>query len=160
MTVYDNDLFPDIRFLLHLLAFCTRWLFETLICIGLVHFYRDLHHYIKLFVIHSVIYKRVFTPLLDLPTRIIGAVNHYSNSTMAITEKFTASHIHFFLFFFFFFCNCHCWVWRMIDSFYIIYRPNSSQKIRRGVITFFVDYRKNYEKLCYYNDRNKLTHCI
>ena len=32
---------------------------------------------------YSVIQKRVFTPLRDLPTRIIEAIDHSSNSTMA-----------------------------------------------------------------------------
>ena len=29
----------------------------------------------------------VFTPLRDLPTRLIEAVNHSSNSAMALTKK-------------------------------------------------------------------------
>ena len=59
------------------------------------------------------------------PTRIIGAVNHSSNSTIALTKKFTPSRkMFFFFFFFFFFCKCYCWVWRMIDSLYC-----SSRKI-------------------------------
>ena len=35
------------------------------------------------------------------PTRIIGAVNHFSNSTLAFTKYFTASRI------FIFFLNCY-----------------------------------------------------
>ena len=41
-------------------------------------------------VIYSVIHKRVFIPLRNLPTRIIEAVNHSSNSTIAFTRKITA----------------------------------------------------------------------
>ena len=41
----------------------------------------------KLLVIYSVIHKRVFTPLRDLPTRIIEAIDHSSNSTMAFAQK-------------------------------------------------------------------------
>ena len=43
----------------------------------------------KHFIIYSVIHKRVFTPFLDLRTRIIEAVNHSSNSTIVFTENFT-----------------------------------------------------------------------
>ena len=33
---------------------------------------------------YSVIYKRVFTPLRELPTQIIEAIDHFSNSTMVL----------------------------------------------------------------------------
>ena len=55
---------------------------------GRVQIFRDLPHLItKLLVIYSVIHKRVFTPLRNLPTRLIEAVNHSSNSTIAFTRK-------------------------------------------------------------------------
>ena len=59
---------------------------------------------------YSVIHKRVFTPPWDLTTRIIEAIDHSSNSTMAFTKNFMSR--------IFCKCKCHCWVWRMIDSLY------------------------------------------
>ena len=86
-------------------------------------------------VIYSVIYKRVFTPLLDLPTRIIEAIDHSSNST--IVFAFTKNPRIFCK------CKCHCWVWRMIDSLYY-----SSRKVPGRCENSFVNYRINYQKLC------------
>ena len=87
-------------------------------------------------VIYSVIHKRVFTPLRDLPTRIIEAIDHSSNSTMAFA--FTKNPR--------IFCKCkyHCSVWRMVDSLYY-----SSRKISERCENSFQDYRINYQKLCY-----------
>ena len=87
-------------------------------------------------VIYSVIHKRVFTPPRDLTTRIIEAIDHFSNSTMAFTKNFTSR--------IFCKCKCHCWVWRMIDSLYY-----SSRKISERCENSFVNYRINYQKLCY-----------
>ena len=88
-------------------------------------------------VIYSVIHKRVFTPLRDLPTRIIEAIDHSSNSTMAfvfIKKILDVS----------FFCKCHCWVWRMmIDGLYYW-----SRKVPGKCENSFVNYRINYQKLC------------
>ena len=42
------------------------------------------------------------------------------------------------------FCKCNCWVWRKIDSLYY-----SSRKIPERCENSFVDYRINYEQLCY-----------
>ena len=44
---------------------------------------------------YSVIHKRVFTPLRDLPTRIIEAIDHSSNSTIAFafTKYITKSFV-------------------------------------------------------------------
>ena len=71
-------------------------------------------------VIYSVIHKRAFIPLRNLPTRIIEAVNHSSNSTIAFTRKITARckivckcyffFLSFFLFFWMFLFTC-TWVW-------------------------------------------------
>ena len=84
---------------------------------------------------YSVIHKRVFTPLWDLPTRIIEAIDHSSNSTMAFAfTKNPRLKI---------FCKCHCWVWRMIDSLYY-----SSRKVPGRCENSFVNYRINYQKLC------------
>ena len=87
-------------------------------------------------VIYSVIHKRVFTPLRDLPTRIIEAIDHSSNSTMAFA--FTKNPGIFCK------CKCHCWVWRMVDSLYY-----SSRKISERCENSFLDYRIYYQKLCY-----------
>ena len=87
-------------------------------------------------VIYSVIHKRVFTPLRDLPTRIIEAIDHSSNSTMAFA--FTKNPRIFCK------CKCHCWVWRMVDSLYY-----SSRKISERCENSFLNYRINYQKLCY-----------
>ena len=87
-------------------------------------------------VIYSVIQKRVFTPLRDLPTRIIEAIDHSSNSTMAFA--FTKNPRIFCK------CKCHCWVWRMVDSLYY-----SSRKISERCENSFVNYRIYYQKLCY-----------
>ena len=87
-------------------------------------------------VIYSVIQKRVFTPLRDLPTRIIEAIDHSSNSTMAFA--FTKNPRIFCK------CKCHCWVWRMVDSLYY-----SSRKISEKCENSFVNYRIYYQKLCY-----------
>ena len=84
-------------------------------------------------VIYSVIHKRVFTPPRDLMTRIIEAIDHSSNSTMAFTKKFTSR--------IFCKCKCHCWVWRMIDSLYY-----SSRKIPERWENSFVNYRINLPK--------------
>ena len=73
---------------------------------------------------------------LDLTTRIIEAIDHSSNSTMAFTKKFTSR--------IFCKCKCHCWVWRMIDSICF-----SSRKIPKRWENSFVNYRINYQKLCY-----------
>ena len=69
-------------------------------------------------------------------TRIIEAIDHSSNSTMAFNKKITSR----------IFCKCkwHCWVWRMIDSLYY-----SSRKISERCENSFVNYRINYQKLCY-----------
>ena len=82
-----------------------------------------------------VIHKRVFTPLWDLPTRIIEAIEHSSNSTMAFA--FTKNPRRKIV------CKCHCWVWRMIDSLYY-----SSRKVPGRCENSFVNYRINYQKLC------------
>ena len=87
-------------------------------------------------VIYSVIQKRVFTPLRDLPTRIIEAIDHSSNSTMAFA--FTKDPRIFCK------CKCYCWVWRMVDSLYY-----SSRKISERCENSFVNYRIYYQKLCY-----------
>ena len=87
-------------------------------------------------VIYSVIHKRVFTPLPDLPTRIIEAIDHSSNSTMAFTKTFMSR--------IFCKCKCHCWVWRMIDSLYYL-----SRKIRERYENSFLNCRINYQKFCY-----------
>ena len=87
-------------------------------------------------VIYSVIQKRVFTPLRDLPTRIIEAIDHSSNSTMAFA--FTKNPRIFCK------CKCHCWVWRMVDSLYY-----SSRKISERCENSFVNYKIYYQKLCY-----------
>ena len=87
-------------------------------------------------VIYSVIQKRVFTPLRDLPTRIIEAIDHSSNSTMAFA--FTKNPRIFCK------CKCHCWVWRMVDSLYY-----SSRKISKRCENSFVNYRIYYQKLSY-----------
>ena len=86
-------------------------------------------------VIYSVIHKRVFTPLRDLPTRIIEAIDHSSNSTMAFA--FTKNPRIFCK------CKCYCWVSRMVDSLYY-----SSRKIQEGCENTFVNYRIYYQKLC------------
>ena len=70
------------------------------------------------------------------PTRIIEAVNHSSNSTIAFTKKLTSSRK--------FSSKCYCWVWRMVDSLYY-----SSRKIPERCENSFVDCRINYQKLCY-----------
>ena len=75
-------------------------------------------------------------PPWDLTTRIIGAIDHSSNSTMAFTKNFTSR--------IFCKCKCHCWVRRMIDSHYY-----SSRKIPERCENSFVNYRINYQKLCY-----------
>ena len=87
-------------------------------------------------VIYSVIQKRVFTPLRDLPTRIIEAIDHSSNSTMAFA--FTKNPRIFCK------CKCHCWAWRMVDSLYY-----SSRKTSERCENSFVNYRIYYQKLCY-----------
>ena len=89
----------------------------------------------KLLVIYFAIHKRVFTPLRDLPTRIIEAIDHSSNSTMAFTFAKNPRRN--------FFCKCHCWVWRMIDS---LYYP--SRKVPGRCENSFVNYSINYQKLC------------
>ena len=102
-----------------------------------VQFFRNLPHSItKLLVIYSVLHKRVFTPSRDLTVWIIEAINHSSNSTMAFTQNLTSR--------IFCKCKCHCWVWRMINS--LCY---SSRKIPERCENFFVNYRINYQKLCY-----------
>ena len=80
--------------------------------------------------------QKSFTPLRDLPTRIIEAIDHSSNSTMAFA--FTKNPR--------IFCKCkyHCWVWRMVDSLYY-----SSRKISERCENSFLDYRIYYQKLCY-----------
>ena len=87
-------------------------------------------------VIYSVNHKRVFTPLRDLPTRIIEAIDHFSDSTMAFA--FTENPRIFCK------CKCHCWVWRMVDSLYYL-----SRKISERCENSFVNYRIYYQKLCY-----------
>ena len=64
------------------------------------------------------------------------AIDHSSNLTMAFTNNFTSR--------IFCKCKCHCWVWRMIDSLYY-----SSRKIPERCENSFVNYRINYQKLCY-----------
>ena len=87
-------------------------------------------------VVYSVIHKRVFTPLRDLPTRIIEAIDHSSNSTIAFAfTKNPTRNI--------FFCKCQCWVWRMINSLY-----HSSRKVPGWCENCFVNYRINYQKPC------------
>ena len=61
----------------------------------------------KLFVIYSVIHKRVFTPLRDISTSTIDSVNQTLNSTMTFTENVMPKHK--------IFCKCYCWILRMID---------------------------------------------
>ena len=79
--------------------------------------------------------QRVFTPLRDLPTRIIEAIDHSSNSTMAFAFTKNPRRK--------MFCKCHCWVWRMIDSL-----SYSSRKVPGRCENSFVNYRINYQKLC------------
>ena len=80
-------------------------------------------------------HKRVFTPLRDLPTRIIEAIDHSSNSTVAFAFIKNPRRK--------FFCKCHCWIWRMIDSLFY-----SSRKVLGSCENSFVNYRINYQKLC------------
>ena len=47
-----------------------------------------------------------------------------------------------------FFCKCYCWVWTMVDSLY-----HSSRKIPERCENSFVDYKINYQKLCYLRGR-------
>ena len=55
---------------------------------GSVHWYRDLPRLITILsVFYFVIGKSVFTPLRDLPTRIIEAIVHSSNSIKALTKQ-------------------------------------------------------------------------
>ena len=61
--------------------------------------------------------KRVFTPLLDLPTRIIEVSDTFWNSTIALA--FTKNPRIFCK------CKCHFWVWRMVDSLFY-----SSRKVQ------------------------------
>ena len=74
------------------------------------------------------------------PTLIIEAVNHSLNSTIAFTKK-KKKKIHVAVIFS---SKCYCWVWRMVDSLYY-----SSWKIPERCENSFVDYRINYQKLCY-----------
>ena len=61
----------------------TQWRY-----IGSVHSFCNLPHLIiQLLVIYFKIHKSVFTPPRDLPTRIIEAIDHSSNSTIAFTKK-------------------------------------------------------------------------
>ena len=87
----------------------------------------------KLFVIYSVIHKRVFTPLQDISTSTIDSVNQTLNSTMTFTENVMPKHK--------IFCKCYCWILRMID-----------RRSWRGVKTLLWitrNYRINNKKLCY-----------
>ena len=86
-------------------------------------------------IIYSVIHKIVFALLRDFPTRIIEAIDHSSNSTMAFAFKKNPRRKCF--------CKCHCWVWRMIDS--LCY---SSRKVPGRCENSFVNYKLNYQKLC------------
>ena len=63
------------------------------------------------------------------PTRITEAFNHSPNSTIAFTKSFTASHIFFF------------WGMLLLNL--------KCQKILERCGNSFVDYRINYQKLCY-----------
>ena len=70
------------------------------------------------------------------PIWVIEAVNHSWNSTIAFTKSLHLGVI----------CSskCYCWVWRMVDSLYY-----SSRKIPEKCENSFVNYRINYQKLCY-----------
>ena len=89
----------------------------------------------KAFGNNSVIHKRVFAPLRDLPTRTIEAIDHSSNSAMAFA--FTK------ILGFFVNANAIVGVWRMVDCLYYL-----SRKIPEGCENSFVNYRINYQKLC------------
>ena len=97
----------------------------------------------KSFVMNNKGFRKLFCNLQksfhSSPTLIIEAVNHSSNSTVAFTKNFTSSRI-----FFFFFGKYYCWVWRMVDSLYY-----SRRKIPERCENSFVNYRINYQKLCY-----------
>ena len=80
--------------------------------------------------------KGFHTSLGNLPTRIIEAIDHSSNSTMAFA--FTKNPRIFCK------CKCHCWAWRMVDSLYY-----SSRKTSERCENSFVNYRIYYQKLCY-----------
>ena len=71
------------------------------------------------------------------PTRIIEAVNHFSNSTIAFIKK----KLHLAVIFS---SKCYCWVWRMVDSLYY-----SSRKIPEKCENSFVNYRINHQELYY-----------
>ena len=86
----------------------------------------------KLLVIYL---KRVFTPLGDLSTRVIEAIDHSPNSTIAFAFTKNPRYK--------IFSKCHCWVWRMIDSLYYM-----SCKMPGRCENSFVNYRINYQKLC------------
>ena len=94
---------------------------------------------------HFVMNKKVFRNSFCNPqksfhtslTRIIEVVNHSSNSTIALKKNTPTRN--------FFSSKCYCWVWRMVDSLYY-----SSRKIPKRCENSFVDYRINYQKLCYF----------
>ena len=87
-------------------------------------------------VIYSVIHKRVFTPPRDLTTRITETIDILQTQIWRLQNILGLG--------FFCKCKCHCWVWRMIDSLYY-----SSRKIPERCENSFVNYRINYQKLCY-----------
>ena len=71
------------------------------------------------------------------PIRTIEAVNHYSNSTIALTKNFTSSRN-------FFLVNATVEFEEWLKA--SIIRVG---RFRRGVKTLLCNYRINYQKLCY-----------
>ena len=66
----------------------------------------------KSFVMNNKAFRKFCNPQKSFHTsrtRIIEAVNHSSNSTIAFTKKFTSSRN-------FFSSKCYCWGWRMVDN--------------------------------------------
>ena len=70
--------------------------------------------------IYSVIDKKVFTPIRDLPTRIAQAIDYSSNSWMLFIENVTSKRK--------IFRKYHCWVWRVINSLYYSNRGGVVEK--------------------------------
>ena len=86
-----------------------------------------------------VIHKRVFTPLQDISTCIIQAVNQTSNSTMAVTENLMPRCK--------IFCKYHVVEFeeRLTAS---IIRVERSQRDVKTLLWITKNYKIDYEKLC------------